>query len=454
MEILQYIAELVQSQREIGIAGLGTIYKKKSPGRYNAATRSFLPPSYTIAFKDEIADQEALSSHLASTENISLAEANDAIAAFAEQVKSQLSQYGQSNLKPLGTLKSVDGKLVLDADQDFNPGLEFFGLSKIQSDEPKIEEQETNEPEPISHVEEISAVQEVPEEAAPAEENELPEEIVVPAEALLANEVNVSEETTISEETPMNDNEEVIEEPSAQEHNTEPIEPAIVIQVNPVEEEIIIDNLLEEENPGNETHEPQLIEVQTPLAENSINYTIQESAEPKKSEPLMVKVVLSVLALVVLGIIAYVFYPKATEPEVKPSAIVVDSANVRKDSLQKVADQNRLQDSVAGKDSLNNTKQLVGETPVQDSITNLAADTSTVYEIIGASVLNQKEADWFITQMKRNGIKAKVVKNIPGKRLKMSIATLNDEKTAKSERDRLEKKLDIKGIYIYRNKKE
>jgi hypothetical protein len=57
MEILQYIAELIQSQKEVGIIGLGTIFKKKSPGRYDTATQSFLPPSYRVAFKTELTEQ-------------------------------------------------------------------------------------------------------------------------------------------------------------------------------------------------------------------------------------------------------------------------------------------------------------------------------------------------------------------------------------------------------------
>jgi hypothetical protein len=77
-----------------------------------------------------------------------------------------------------------------------------------------------------------------------------------------------------------------------------------------------------------------------------------------------------------------------------------------------------------------------------------------VYEIIGASMHDQKEADQFIALMKRSGINAKVVTNMSGRRLKMSIATLKDEKSAREELDRLSKKLKIPGIYIYRNKQK
>jgi hypothetical protein len=198
----------------------------------------------------------------------------------------------------------------------------------------------------------------------------------------------------------------------------------------------------------------KLIEVQKPPTENSIKYTIQEQPAGKKADPLMLKVALSLLALVVLGSIAYLLYPKPTEVEKKPAVVTVDSASIRADSLRKATEAKTAQDSLKLQDSLNKAKPLAEGAAITDTLKKVPADTTQTFEIIGASVLNQKEADWFITQMKRNGIKAKVVKNIPGKRLKMSIATLHDENTAKRERDRLEKKLAIKGIYIYRNKKE
>ena len=236
--------------------------------------------------------------------------------------------------------------------------------------------------------------------------------------------------------------------------------------VDPVEEEIIIDNLLEEENPGNETHEPQLIEVPIPPSENSIKYTIHEQPEPQKPDNLLLKVFVSLLILVILGILAYMFYPKSDELQNKPSSAVLDTTSTITDSLEKMESPKAAQDSSAKLDSVRITEPAKVEQSTADTAPKVTsevkpkvtpkptANTETTYEVIGASVLNQKEADWFITQMKRNGIKAKVVKNIPGKRLKMSIATLHDENEAKMERDRLEKKLNIKGIYIYRNKKE
>ena len=95
---------------------------------------------------------------------------------------------------------------------------------------------------------------------------------------------------------------------------------------------------------------------------------------------------------------------------------------------------------------------LIAVVPVVSPIT--VKDSVITYEVIGASMHDQKEADNFIALMKRSGITAKVVTNMAGKRLKMSIATLKDEKSAKLEVERLTEKLKIPGIYIYRNKQQ
>jgi hypothetical protein len=503
MEIAQYIADLVQSQREVGIAGLGTVYKKKAPGRYDAATHSFLPPSYSIAFKEEVAEQQSLSNHIALQQNLSREAADLAIAAFAADVQRQLAANGQANLQPLGTLKRENGVLFIDVQQDFSAGLEFFGLPKVDGESLKAENQPVNEPDPIDQVEEVNPLSEVPEvldTAGIEPENlgeaisEVPEEPVIPepyigapvieeprfevpyieeadSEEIEPEEPVIEEPAPIEtiQEQPASDapvqEEPVIEEVAPQEPVQAEPEAAVVEVVDPIEEEIIIDNLLEEENPGNETHEPQLIEVPIPPKENSIKYTIHEQPAPQKSDNLLLKVFVSLLVLVILAILAYMFYPKADEQPVRPPAVVSDTTETVPDSVVKMESPKAAQDSAAKLDSVTGTakvQQSLGDTiskaklEVKPKVTPKAsaADAGTTYEVIGASVLNQKEADWFITQMKRNGITAKVLKNVPGKRLKMSIATLHDETEAKLERDRLEKKLNIKGIYIYRNQKK
>jgi hypothetical protein len=111
-------------------------------------------------------------------------------------------------------------------------------------------------------------------------------------------------------------------------------------------------------------------------------------------------------------------------------------------------------DSTLKEDTLKQTPAVKKDTQAVIPVVKPTADTAVVYEIIGASMHDQKEADGFIAQMKKSGITAKVVTNMAGRRLKMSIATLKDEESAKREMERLSKKLKIPGIYIYRNKQK
>jgi nucleoid DNA-binding protein len=419
MEILQYIVELVQSQKEVGIAGLGTIYRKKSPGRYDAATQSFLPPSQTIDFKDEVSDTEALTILLVARENISKASAENAIKLFVGGIRQQLSEYGEANFHPLGTLKSTGDKLSIDVESNFKPGFEYFGLPKLEE---RPVEPEVLQPEEIAR-------EEAEEEPIASDE---PEPIPEVADVVPAVEPEV---------TPT------------------PATPAV--------EDVMASNLMEEENPGRETAEPQLIEVPKPFEASASDYSVPNEPrvgyapnvvveEPAaKQDRLLLKVSLGLLALIVIGVAGYLMYPAMNDASRADGVVAVDSNKVRADSLKRMETSRAIQDSMARLDTVKTIPPAADTATIGGAGTaTTLVDTTTTFEIIGASVLNRKEADWFITQMKRHGIKAKVVKNMAGKRLKMSIATVNDAEAARAERDRLEKKLKIKGIYIYRNKPE
>jgi len=76
MDILLYLTELLQTRKNVGVAGLGTFYKKKSPGKYDAEKHAFLPPSFTLAFTTEVKESEELSSYISGKRNISTESAN------------------------------------------------------------------------------------------------------------------------------------------------------------------------------------------------------------------------------------------------------------------------------------------------------------------------------------------------------------------------------------------
>lgn len=453
MEIVKYVAELIQFHKEVGIDGFGTIYKKKSPGRYDAESRSFLPPGAITAFRKEVTDSSLLINHIVKQENVSREVAADQLSRFAIQLTHSLAAKGYVDFDPIGILRVSNGNVFLEQNADFKPGTEFFGL-------PKITEPVTEVPVSTTSVED-TVVAETPVAESLVEETSL-------------TELSVAEtpvEKTIVSEPP------VIEEPAVDEADEEPL---TVIPATPVipatipvsvplieevapEEEIIEDNLLEEENPGKETHEPILTEVSQPAvlsnippaAENNIRYTIQQES-PKQGGSLITKVALILLGILLLSIAFYYLYPRFSTSDTEESTLPqANATKVKADSLEKAQLEQVMLDSAFKADSAKiAASKLATPAPASQDSTKkvLPADTAATYEVIGASVLNEKEANWFIETMKRNGIKAKVVHSIPGKRLKLSIATLKDEQTAKAERDRLGEKLKIKGLYIYKNK--
>jgi hypothetical protein len=436
MDIGKYVAELIQFHKEVGVDGFGTIYKKKSPGRYDSESRSFLPPGSTTAYKKEITESNLLINHLVDQEGISRPAAADALSRYSLQLTQQLAENGVADFQPIGTLRSLNGNIVLEQHPDFNPGTEFFGL-------PKITDAITETTKATNSVVEQPAI-ELPVVEQPA--NALPDEhpvteqpvVVIPVTPVIPVTIPVVLPADHAPITPI---------------TAEPSMPEEVAR----EEEIVTDNLLEEENPGKETNEPMLAEVRRPYVENTIKYTIQEE-RPKENGSLVTKVALILAVILLLTIAFYYLYPRfSTSFTEKPTVTALSAEQIRQDSLVRIAREKRMLDSAFKADSTRIAQSKATTPPIiADTVptVNSVLDTTATYEVIGASVLNEKEANWFIQTMKKNGIKAKVVHNIPGKRLKLSIATLKDEKSAKETRERLTEKLKIKGLYIYKNKPE
>jgi hypothetical protein len=425
MEIIKYVAELIQFHKEVGIDGFGTIYRKKSPGRYDSVSRSFLPPGSTTAFKKEISDSSLLINELVAKENISREVAADAISRFAILLSQQLADQGYADIRPIGVLRQMNGQIVLEQDAAFKPGREFFGLPKIE--EPVAEEPVSEESVPEMPTAEVPAV-EAPEEPV----------TVIPVTPVIPVTIPVS--TVVEEEA---------------------LAPEAVPAPTPEskQEAIITENLLEEENPGKETNEQLLNEIRRPIIENRINYTIKEERPAAQGGSLLTKVAVILLAILLLSVAAYYLYPRISSSFTEePTVPTAATDKIKADSLARVAREQEILDSTTQADSSAAANIKMEKAPSSDTVkavqpvAKAAADTVTTYEVIGASVLNEKEASWFIETMKKSGIKAKVVQNAPGKRLKMSIATLKDENSAKEARDRLGEKLKIKGLYIYKNK--
>lgn len=164
MDILQYLIELLKIRKEVGIEGLGTLRKKKNPGRYDASTHSFLPPSQSLQFDTEVTENENLVEYIQNKRNISENSAKYFIKEFVDQVNKTLTDEGTYEFNGLGVFNSNNGHLTFNASAENNIGFDFFALppvaaaAKIDSDHTTAEDLAQDENKEISSSEESDTV--------------------------------------------------------------------------------------------------------------------------------------------------------------------------------------------------------------------------------------------------------------------------------------------------------
>jgi len=160
MDILQYLIELLKTRKQVGIEGLGTLYKKKTPGRYDAETHSFLPPSYVLDFTSDILENSNLVKYIQNKRSISEDSARYFVGQFAEEIKKGLAQ-GEYNLEHLGTFSLVDDQLSFTPSQQINVGFDFFALPAVTADIQQPETQTSDKEETISNEHSDEAMAEI-----------------------------------------------------------------------------------------------------------------------------------------------------------------------------------------------------------------------------------------------------------------------------------------------------
>lgn len=504
MDILSYLSELIQTRKTVGVSGLGTLYKKKLPGRYDAETHSFVPPSYIIDFTPEVKEELILAEFISKKRNVSIDTANYFIDEFSTGILQQLNDQQEADFGELGKLYKADDEVHFEPAEKLNYGFDFYGLPVVKAEqEPSAEEimPETPSVEEIPAAEEISSVTPVEEETPAASEEEalpfetpvVPDQIETPEE-----EVTVAEETPVVipvEETvvpPIEGTVIPVEEPATPAAETvppvTPVEEPAIETVVPDHENFIPDipgqprkdekqlraeiealNFYRSKSPVEKATITEQEEVIWNIKDNTKTtepapfynkneeiYTPEEEEEQPKTTPLYLKIILGLLILVIMMIVAYIVKPEWFSGILAKSPFATPKTEV---AVKRPIQERYKSDAITTPpDTAKKTTTTVtpSVTAKKDSVTKTAVapahDTTIVYEIIGASMHDQKEADRFIELMKRSGITAKVVTNMSGKRLKMSIATLKDEESAKLELEKLSKKLKIPGIYIYKNK--
>ncbi|WP_343534137.1 hypothetical protein [Pedobacter sp.] len=159
MDILQYLIELLKTRKQIGIEGLGTFYKKKTPGRYDAETHSFLPPSYALEFSSDVLEHTNLSQYIQTKRGISEDSAKYFINQFVEEIHKGL-QNGEYVLENVGTLKQTANELSFTVNQNINIGFDFFALPAVTADVQHIEPAPNETEQQIETTNQVSQIQE------------------------------------------------------------------------------------------------------------------------------------------------------------------------------------------------------------------------------------------------------------------------------------------------------
>jgi nucleoid DNA-binding protein len=129
---------------------------------------------------------------------------------------------------------------------------------------------------------------------------------------------------------------------------------------------------------------------------------------------------------------AGLFHPVKNTP--MEDSLAIDSTKINADSLDFAVDSASI---IA--DSIQQTKDtILTQSTGSKTITNNNLET---FEIISAAFTKKSEAEAYMKELSNKGIQSKVVENMPGKMLKISLGTFLDEESAKTELRRIHKEI-------------
>lgn len=387
MDILYYLTSLLKTSKAVGIAGLGTFYKKKSPGRYDAAQHAFVPPNYTLVFDNKVEETEGLAYFISTERNITTDSANYYIGEFAEKIQAQLADQQVADLGELGQLRLMNDQVTFIASEQNQITNESFGLPVL----PVTTESSSEKPVENEYLTTIE------------EENKREEE-------------NPGLETT---DFPIADDQPIFDEITEIEDRTEPVYvvPPIIettedIEEVPVEEKVIVE----------------------PINDEVVIEEVYEE-EPKKGTSFWIKFLIAIFIILAAGALAYFinpdFFNKYFKHNIEPRPPVVTTPKVdtvKRDSTQI--------DSLAKNNAM---VTLARDTAVVDS-------TKVYYEVFGTTESSQKRADAYIARVAKLGIVAKSIRASKTK-IRVSLGTFTDKQQAIKYADSLAKRLKNPEIY-------
>lgn len=481
MDILQYLTALLKIRREIGIDGLGTFYKKKTPGRYDATSHSFLPPSHILQFSAEVTEHVNLTQYIQAKRGVSEDSASHFIGSFVADVNRALAQHGKHTLVNLGELILKDDQVSFTPTHQINIGFDFFALPAVAAAAPiisKIDDvvvkkaltEEENERD-VSQTQQgeiagsLGGEERIKNDDDPRDIGKEEVTADIEYESVTDSVVNETvdeqrEDADIHEENTVTSTAEINEALPAEgnEKNYRPDENNVPRDFN--NDDVISKLDLQEENL--ERHEVETSDDKGNLLADSAaaspslaNSTQRTDTHPAKEEapnmPVYQKLGVALLIFLAIAFAVYLYNPnlfRYNQPKPEPKTIVPLENNTLKtqqdsltfaDSLMKNAEQAGLIVEAA-KDTLQITATAV---PVK----------TTTYEIIAAALASETEANKYIANMKRNGYDAKIAKNMPGKiYTKISIASYNSRESANKALKKLRIKLKNSDLYIFEDK--
>ncbi|MBE9601208.1 SPOR domain-containing protein [Pedobacter sp. MC2016-24] len=465
MDVLFHLTTLIKAHKEVGIPGLGTIYKKKSPGRYDASSHSFLPPSYLIHFTSDLKEDTLLTSLISEAENISADSATDHIEQFSQHILDELAEHQNLSFGQLGDFSIETGSLTFTSKKDQHFGFEFYGLPALSADLAPDQEIQPLHEEPV-HTEVTPEQLELENNNADLgdgtsyteeEEIQAPPFVETP-ENIEPEEEPVEESYIVQEEQPDEQIQTIVETPVFED------EPAVE-EEQPVAEH---EPVAEEEQPVEETeavaddNTPFVLISESPENKSSASsFYVNSVVIPEQKTPVYRNPLIWVLIIFILAALVGLLKPDLfkglmshqdevtidmTKPPVQKTTVPATADSIPAIDTAAIADSIRISDKKPNANIDSSKKTVAVPVPA-----NHSTNAPISYEILAASLANQKEADNFLADMKKRGIPAKIA-DLKGRRIKITLGTFADEQEARKQLQILKETTKLPGIYIFPNR--
>lgn len=442
MDIVSYLLELIETQKIIGIKGLGTLYKKKIPGRYDSETHSFLPPRYEITFTTEIKEDQILANFIAENRNISIESANYYLAEFAENIHAQLADHQQADFSPLGKLKLINDEIVLENLNATAFNSAFYGLPSVLNHQNKATNSdevdgdlkaENSDPNNLHSPEKIEEVKDT-ESANQSVDKTVDESLTETKDSDLDNQPVYDQTTAVNHIQELNENEERVD--LKPETLPEEVEEQKHIAKND-------DQSNEVTSDGTGISDP----LWKPALINRFEYKDEDEERRTKNRWLRITlrtIFALVMVFMISGVVIYAFYPNLyyTLKEKFSGEPVIQRQPIE------VLDTSTTQKIDSPKSDTSNKTVVINSVPKDTVNIPKPNNNTTTYEIIGGAMKTQKKVDQIISNFAKRGITAKKLESMPGRLIKISLGTFTDYNVAKKFQDSLKIKLKNPELYI------